>query len=60
MVVRLKDLQVFYSCCYATAVQRRNEIIRYFKTPSKKIWLEHLAKYEGLTVAEVKFILKIR
>jgi hypothetical protein len=58
MVVFTKDLQNFYGVSRPTAIKLKKEIMNYFNVPSGRIWSHHLAKYEGLTVSEVEFILK--
>ena len=54
----IKDFEAFYGCSRPTAIKLKREIRKYFSVPSGKVWRYHVAKYEGLTVDEVNFILK--
>ncbi len=55
----VKDLSVFYGCCVRTAQARSKELCDYFNLKGKRPSVIHLAKYEGLTVDEVLFLLKM-
>ena len=62
MELTLKDIQIFYDCkSVNTARHRVDEIKTALKLPKKKkrILAVHVAKYEGLSVSEVKEIIKI-
>lgn len=60
MELTLKDIKNFYGCLSdTTAIQRVKEIKAFFNIEYKKrISLFHLAKYEGLSISEVRFILQ--
>lgn len=58
MELTLKDVANFYCCALSTAQFRVKEIKAYFHIKRKcRILKIHLAKYEGLTLADVDMIL---
>ncbi len=56
-----KDIQLFYTCCHVTAKSRIDEIKKALRLPKhrKRILINHLAKYEGLTIDECKQVLRL-
>ena len=61
MELTLNEVCAFYGCCVNTARMRVKEVKTGLKLPKskKRILAVHVAKYEGLTVSEVKEIIKI-
>jgi hypothetical protein len=59
MVIKNKDLQIFYDCSAPTACLRKKEIIEALNITSGNIFDFHIAKYEGLTIDDVRFVLNM-
>jgi hypothetical protein len=54
MLLQNIDIQMYLKCTEPTAIKRKREIAAYFnKKNQKTIHLSQLAKYEGVTEAEV-------
>lgn len=61
MELTLVQICIFYGCSLNTARMRVAEIKKALKLPENKkhILAIHVAKYEGLTVSEVREIIKL-
>lgn len=56
-----KEIMAFYGCAICTAAVRVQEIKQALNLPKskKRVLAIHVAKYEGLTVSEVREIIKV-
>lgn len=57
MILTNKDIAVIYRCSLRTAQARKSELIKYFRLKSGRIFISHVAKYEGIKETDIIMML---